>query len=254
MNARFGYLRSNDGFERDFFAPYRPTLNALNLGRSLELTQAEKAEIEEFLFDTLINDPVRGVRHKKGFTRECAFGYMKHVVDRLVLEGVFNALGVDKFTLQLGSVNGPDYDQMRRRLLEKGETVVSRLYPLGVKISTPSRRTPIHLPLNYRATAFDIAAGACDLVTGQFRPELNRVSKVVVTAGGLGTLHRLFQLICWKQTGKLSSDTTLKAYYKGVDALHPDDGFVLKAMKTLAEERFISPQDLGLLEFYPLDN
>ncbi len=246
--SRFQNLRITHNLDRDFLSPYADTLNTLG-GHGQSCIDADGLdEIFNFLHDTLLCHPTRGVTHRANFTQDVAYGFLKHAVDRLVAESVFKTLGVDKFVLQLGTIGTEQFDHTRRLLLQQGHTVVSRLSPQGIIIWRDGL-DPFALPLNYRTTAIDLAAGACSLETGLFDPTLNRLSAIVATDGGLRTLHRWFQLHCWIQTGKLARGTPLIGVYPENNQhsiFHPEQGFVRPSVEALCNSGFVKPSDFDL--------
>jgi hypothetical protein len=177
------------------------------------------------------------------------YGTYKFFTDRLFMECGLAQAGVDKFVLQFGDQQHPHFIDNRNALLRRGHTVVSRLSPAdreffrdklnlriesGLQIHKPGD-APILLPARYRLTAIDTATHD------------GRLQGIITSAGGIATLHRLAESLCWKQTQKLPADVHIAARVgaDGREGFLPE--FLAKANERLLTAEFINPKDTDLV-------
>jgi len=178
------------------------------------------------------------------------YGTFKWFTDRLFMECGLAKAKVENFVLQFGSPGHPHFLENQRELLRRGYTVVTRLpekdrkfysgkcgiqMQSGLMILKPKSQ-PILLPCRYRGTAIDVATHE------------GRLEGIISAPGGIGSLHRLVEAMCWKQTRKLPKNLQLAAYVspRGNGAALPR--VLAVANKMLLQGEFIAPEDTDILK------
>ncbi len=247
------YYDNPENIKRRDFKPFRflddyagkevsvlPMYSQSNGTASIECTSKRIGNLAEYLVDSLSE------RFEQAGIAEDAddavyYGTLKFFADRFMVECALREYGVNSFVLQLGATYKDEFRDLREGLLARGHVAAGRIsnailrengWNSGIEIHLPNNQR-LQLPTKYRLTAFDVATQYAE--------------GIVVSEGGLSTHHRLGELLCWYQTGKMQSKVGLVALDRNESSVTKR---LFRALDTLLlQHGFISGGDNKILQF-----
>ena len=136
--------------------------------------------------------------HADQITPEMTGAFVKFLIDHVHVSAQCAKAGIKNPVLLLGSQNREEFDKIKTQLTANGESVISKVGDsdhnrIGVTIS--KWKDSVALASRYHSVSLEAATPNCQ--------------KIIIADGGVKALHRFFQYLCWKQTGKLPKETPL---------------------------------------------